>query len=108
MKEIYRGDTFEFDVSAKLETGEDYIFENGEKLRAGLKYNTLESSKYLLYQVKDVTDNTNEVHFEFTPSETKELTIGVKVFEVELTTKDGKVRTIYQGEIEVKGDVLND
>lgn len=108
MKEIYRGDTFEFDFSAELETGEQYTFENGEKLRAGLKRDTLESSKYLLYQLKEISENTTEVHFEFASSETKELTTGDKILEVELTTANGKVMTIYQDKIKVKGDVLND
>lgn len=108
VREIYRGDTFDFDVSAELETGEQYTFTNGERLRAGLKNDTFESSKYLLYQNKEIHDNTKEVHFEFTSDETKELTTGRKVFEVELTTATGKVMTIYQEDIEIKGDVLND
>lgn len=109
MKNIYRGDTFEFDFSADIEESEEqYIFEKGEKLRVGLKCNALESSEYLLYREKEITESTSEVHFEFPPDETKAITPGNKIIEVELTTKDGKVMTIYQESIWVKGDVLND
>lgn len=65
-------------------------------------------TKYLLYKVEEVQQMTDSVHFEFTPKETKKLPKGTKIFEVELTNVDGKVDTIFQDNVTIKGDIIND
>ena len=106
---LYRGDTFDFDVTAEYEKSKaPYIFEKDEILKMGLKVGDYEGAKYLLYKETKVNDTTDTVYFEFTPEETKKLSTGIRILEVQLTTSAGKVRTIYQENVEIKGDIIND
>ncbi len=104
---IYRGDTFPFDFSATLEDGSSYTFKKGETLKVGIK-NRIGNIDYLLYQKKEIEKDTQIVSFEFTHEEMKKICPGIKILELELTNLEGKVSTIYQKEIEIVGDVINE
>lgn len=112
--EIFRGDTFKFDFSATLEgSTELHTFEVGDVLKAGIK-EKIKNTDYLLYQEKTITAEAQEIPFEFSHEETMELPISSTgeslpaILEVELTNTAGVVSTLYQEEIEIAGDVINE
>lgn len=106
---IYRGDTFKFDFSATLEgSDEPHTFEQGDILKAGIK-STTRNPDYMIYQMKTIDEDTQEVEFEFSHEETMNLLVSKSaILEVELTNKAGKVSTLYQEEITIMGDVINE
>ena len=104
---IFRGDTFKFDFSAYLENGTIHTFQAEDILKVGMKANT-RSSEYILYQEKQITEQTDVVTFEFTHEEMIEATLGEKLLEIELTDTSGRVSTLYQEEIIIVGDVINE
>lgn len=107
MEEIFRGDTLEFDFSAvDKETGENYVFKIEDILKCGIKKNSSSADYYALKEIT-ISEETDIVHFEFTHEEMKDIGTGDAVIEVELTT-DGKVYTIYQEDILIKGDIVNE
>lgn len=107
--QIYRGDTFKFDFSATLEgSTELHTFEEGDVLKAAIKGN-VKSNNYILFQEKEIDVPTNEVTFEFSHQDM--MTVPLKeeaILEVELTDTAGRVSTLYQEEIEIVGDVINE
>ena len=105
--EIYRGDTFKFEFSATLEDGTVHTFQAGDTLKAGLKYN-YKSTEYQVYQEKNIAEDTETVMFEFSHEEMMQLTPGEEVLEVELTDTSGVVSTLYQEQITVVGDIINE
>lgn len=107
MDEIFRGDTLEFDFSATdKETGENYVFKVEDILKCGIKKNS-SSADYYALKVVTIAEASDIVHFEFTHEEMKDVGIGSAIIEVELNTS-GKVYTIYQEEILIKGDIVNE
>lgn len=107
--QIYRGDTFKFDFSATLEgSNELHTFEEGDILKAAIKSN-VKDNNYILFQEKEIDVPTNEVTFEFTHTETIKIPLKKEaILEVELTNVSGKVSTLYQEEIEIVGDVIDE
>ena len=104
---IFRGDTFEFDFSATLEDRITlHTFETGDVLKAGIK-RKIQNTDYMLYQSKTIEENTDTVRFEFSHEEMMLVSIGEAVLEVELTSA-GRVSTLYQEEIEIEGDVIDE
>ena len=55
-----------------------------------------------------IDKEAEEVTVMFTPEETRKCSKGVKILEVELTDKDGKVRTLFQGKLTIKEDLINE
>lgn len=104
---IYRGDTFEFDFSSTLTDGSTYIFEKGDLLKFGVKEKP-SNSRYLLYREVKIEEETERITVMFTPDETKRCSKGDKILEVELTDKDGKVRTLFQGKLTIMEDLINE
>lgn len=105
---IFRGDTFEFDFSANLINGTPYIFQTGDTLKAGVK-NSIGNNEYMLYDKKIIEDDIQTVTFSFPHTETIKLIPQKKaILEVELTDTQGKVMTLYQENIEIAGDVINE
>lgn len=104
---IYRGDTFEFDFSSTSTDGSTYVFEEGDLLKFGVK-EKFSNTRYLLYREVQIEKETEEITVMFTPDETKKCSKGDKILEVELTDKDGKVRTLFQGKLTIKEDLINE
>ena len=105
--QIFRGDTFEFDFNSKTADGSLYIFKVGDLLKVGVK-EKLSNTRYLLYREVQIEEEAEEITVMFTPEETKRLSPGDKMLEVELTDKEGKVRTLFQGKLTVKEDLINE
>ncbi len=105
--QIYRGDTFKFEFSATLEDGTEHTFQEGDILKVGLK-TSMPNTEYQIYQKKQITEPTKIVLFEFSHEETMKMTIGTKIMEIELTDTFGVVSTLYQEQIIVVGDVINE
>lgn len=104
--DIYRGDNFKFNVTAKKD-GELFIFYPGDSLKVGIKNKLTNTNCELLKKIL-ITERTDTVAVDFSHEETKKVCQGTKVLEVELTDSDGNVSTLYQGKINVKGDVINE
>jgi hypothetical protein len=100
-----RGDTFKYDIGAKMDDGSLYLFLPGDVLRVGIK-NKLTNSRYVAFKEIEVTEKKTAVTVEFPPSETKKWSLEPKILEAELTDTHVDVRTIYQDKIEMKGDVI--
>ena len=105
--QIFRGDTFEFDFHSISADGSTYIFKPGDLLKVGVK-EKLSNTRYLLYREVQIDKETEEITVMFTPEETKRLSKGDKMLEVELTDKEGKVRTLFQGKLTIKEDLINE
>lgn len=105
--QIYRGDTFKFEFSATLEDGTEHTFKEGDILKVGIKPR-ITNSEYQIYQKRQITEPTKTVLFEFSHEETMKMTIGEKIMEIELTDTSGVVSTLYQEQIIVVGDVINE
>ena len=106
--EIYRGDTFKFDFSATLEDGTAHTFEAGDILKAGIKTN-IGNDEYVIFQEITINDSVTEVMFEFSHQEMLNAPISENaILEIELTDTAGRVSTLYQEEIEIVGDVINE
>ena len=104
---VYRGDTFKFDFSATLQDGTVHIFKIGDILKAGMK-SDIKKSEYELYQKKELTEDTDIVTFEFSHTEMMKTRPGNRILEIELTDTTGRVSTLYQEEITIVGDIINE
>lgn len=103
--QFFRGDSFKYDIGAKMDDGSLYLFLPGDVLKVGIK-NKLSNTRYVAFKEIEVTEKTTAVTVEFTPSETRKWSLEPKILEAELTDTHGDVRTIYQDKIEMKGDVI--
>lgn len=103
--QFFRGDTFKYDVGAKMDDGSLYLFLPGDILRVGIK-NKISNSRYVAFKEIEVATKTTAVTVEFPPSETRKWSLEPKILEAELTDTHGDIRTIYQEKIEMKGDVI--
>ena len=102
----YTGDTFVFPFGFQNENKEPIDFEVGDILRFGMK-ESIYRKQYSLYKEIKITENTSEIQITFLPEETQQLFPNKKyIIELELTRGEF-VDTIYQDEILVKGDVVN-
>lgn len=104
---IYTGDTFEFDFYSTSIDGSPYVFKQGDLLKFGVK-EKFSNTRYLLYKEVRIEEEAEEITVMFTPEETRKCSKGIKILEVELTDKDGKVRTLFQGKLTVKEDLINE
>lgn len=104
---IFRGDTFEFDFVSTSVDGSPYIFKKGDLLKFGVK-EKFSNTRYLLYKEVRIEEEAEEVAVMFTPEETRKCSKGDKILEVELTDNEGKVRTLFQGKLTVKEDLINE
>lgn len=105
--EIYRGDTFRFNVTASLEDGTEYEFQKGDILKIGIK-EKLTNSRYSYYKKIVIEEAEKTIKFVFSHEETKKFCEGNKILEVELTDNQGNVYTIIQETIKIVGDVINE
>lgn len=105
--QIFRGDTFKFDFNATLEDGTNYMFQPGDTIKVGIKEKKSNSKCGVLKTLK-IEEATDVANFVFSHEETKHWCEGDKLLEVELTTENGEVATLYQGKITVTGDVINE
>lgn len=105
--DIFRGDTFEFDFDAKFTDGETYIFKPGDTLKVGVKQK-LSNTNYILFQKIDIEEETDTVTVIFSHEEMQKCCKGDKILEVELTHKNGTVRTLYQNKITILEDVIDE
>lgn len=105
--QFFRGDTFEFDFSSSLADGEAYVFQEGDILKVGVK-EKLNASRYLLFKEIEIEGQTELVTISFTAEETRKCKVGKKILEVELTDNSGRVRTLYQDNVTIKEDLINE
>jgi len=105
--QVFRGDTFEFDFNATSKDGGAYIFEPGDSLKIGIKQK-LSNTKYVLFQKIDIEEEMDTVTVIFSHEEMKKCCKGDKILEVELTDKNGVVRTLYQNKITILEDVIDE
>lgn len=107
--ELYRGDSLPISVSSKYKNGEQYIFKVGDVLKLGIK-RKLNSDTYDYFIEKTIESSTTQLDFNIPPEATKELIGGAKyILEAELTYNNGvDVATLFQEELYVKGDVINE
>lgn len=104
--EIFRGDTLKFDFTATLDK-KPYSFKKGDVLKVGIK-ESLKRPKCGLLKRIDINEDTESVRICFSHEEMKKVCEGDKILEVELTTTNKEVLTIYQEKIKIKGDVINE
>jgi len=105
--ETYRGDTFEFDFNASSINGEAYIFKAGDSLKVGVKEKA-SNIKYVLFKKIDIKEETDTIPIVFSHEEMKKCYVGDKILEIELTDKDGNVRTLYQDKLTILEDIINE
>lgn len=106
--QIYRGDTFIFDFSATLEDGTLHTFQTGDILKAGIK-KRIKDNNYVIFQEITIDEPTEEVTFKFNHETMMNVPVTKEaILEVELTNTLNIVSTIYQEEIEIVGDVINE
>lgn len=105
--EIYRGDTFKFDFVANLESGETYTFQPGDIVKVGIK-NKITNPKCGMLKIINIEEATDILNIVFSHEETKKWCEGKKLLELELTNTKGEVTTLYQGDITIVGDVINE
>lgn len=104
---IFRGDTFKFNVKASLQDGTVYKFQPGDIVKVGIK-EKISNSKCGLYREIKVEEEAEKLQVIFSHEEMKRCCEGTKLLEVELTDTQGNVYTIYQDKIQVVGDVINE
>lgn len=85
---ITRGDTLETKVSTELESGEDFVPGSGDKIRFALKKRYSDPNPIIIKNI-DVKDLILRLDAE----DTKILSPGRYVYDVELTTAEGYVDT---------------
>lgn len=98
--ELFRGDTF-----SKTIVFENYTLTEGDIVKVGLK-GTLYDDEYTLFTEIPIERSCTEIVFAF--DGTNNLEIGEYIFEIELTYNNGKVETVYQAPLTVRGDVIRD
>ncbi len=81
-----RGDTLVFKI-ALTKDGKDYVLSDGDKLTFTVKKTTTDTDALIS---KDVTSGVITID----PSDTAKLDYGTYVYDVQLTTADGKVDTV--------------
>lgn len=85
---ITRGDTLETTVAITTSEGEAYIPAEGDQIRFALKKSYTDATPII---VKSIPNDTLVLRVE--ASETKQLSVGSYVYDIELTTADGYVDT---------------
>lgn len=85
---LTRGDTFEALISITQEDGSSYVLKEGDTVRFAMK-SSYEDETPLL--VKDIPVSTMILVLE--PLDTKKLNFGKYVYDIQLTTIEGKVDT---------------
>lgn len=106
---IIRGDNFKFNFFANIVgTNILHTFEQGDVLKAALK-TSINNQKYELYKKITLEEDMQIVPFNFTHEETINLPVSDEaILEVEWTDIAGEVHTIYQRDVEIKGDVIDE
>ena len=86
---LTRGDSFyaEVEMIDKV-TGEEYVPEEGDRVRFALKRRCEDKTALL---IKEIPIETQMLHLE--PQDTKSLSFGEYVYDIELTTASGDVDT---------------
>lgn len=105
--QVYRGDTFEFDFQATSKDGGVYTFKPGDSLKVGVKQKA-SNSKYILFQKIDIEEELEEITIVFSHEEMKKCCKGDKVLEIELTDKEGAVRTLFQNKLTILEDIIDE
>lgn len=85
---LTRGDTFEAQISIAQEDGSPYIPKDGDTVRFAMKSSYTDETPLI---VKDIPVSTMILVLE--PIDTKALNFGKYVYDIQLTTIDGKVDT---------------
>lgn len=85
---LTRGDTFEAQISITQEDGSPYIPKDGDTVRFAMKSSYTDETPLI---VKDIPVSTMILVLE--PIDTKALIFGKYVYDIQLTTIDGKVDT---------------
>ena len=104
---IYRGDTFKFNFTAKLEDETPYKFQPGDLIKVGIKAR-LTNPRCAVLKPIIIEEEKDSVQVVFSHDETKKWCEGDKILEVELTDTQGNVYTILQEKITIVGDVINE
>ena len=98
---ITRGDTLETKVSVEFESGEDFVPDSGDKIRFALKKRYSDSKPII---VKSIDGESLILRLD--AEETKTLSPGRYVYDIELTTAEGYVDTfIDRGTVYVTEEV---
>ena len=98
---ITRGDTLETPVDIELESGKDFYPSNGDRIRFALKKRYSDSKPIIIKSI----DGENLI-LRLDAEETKALSPGRYVYDIELTTAEGYVDTfIDRGEFYVTEEV---
>lgn len=85
---LTRGDTFEAQISITQEDGSPYIPKDGDTVRFAMKSSYTDETPLI---VKDIPVSTMILVLE--PIDTKALNFGKYVYDIQLTTIDGKIDT---------------
>ena len=107
MEDIYRGDTFKFDIAAELEEGIPYTFQKGDIIKVGMKA-SLAQSKCNLFKKIVVEEATDTIPVAFSHEEMMKCCEGIKLLEAELTDTEGNVKTLFQEKVKIVGDLINE
>lgn len=89
---MIRGDSESFTVSVELDTGEDYALEDGDTIYFTVKQNATSSKNELQKIVKSFPDGVAVI--EILPEDTKHMRFISYVYDIQLTTKNGEVKTL--------------
>ena len=91
---LTRGDSFYTEVGmTKKDTGEEYIPQEGDVIRFGLKKNAEQTDCII---EKKIPNDTRILHLE--PNDTKKLPFGKYVYDIEITFANGDVDTFINNE----------
>lgn len=88
---LTRGDTFIADVEILDANGEIYVPGNGDSIRFAMKENYTDEDPLV---VKDIPITT--MRLELQPEDTKYLSFKTYVYDIQLTTADGRVDTFIE------------
>lgn len=97
---LTRGDTLFLTVNLTNSEGEPYVPQQGDTLRFAMKKKIASEQPIIL---KEIPINT--MTFEFKPEDTKELSYGSYVYDIEVTDAHGHVTTVILGKFKITEEV---
>lgn len=109
-KALYKGNSVNSNFSIQDSvTGEDYVFQVGDKVRLGIKQ-SLEDTEYLVYKEFEITEPGTNLALILTPEETNGIITEEKgILEIELEYNGGQsIKTVYQDKIKLEGVVIDE
>ena len=97
---LTRGDTLFLNLSLTNPDGSDYEPADGDSIRFAMKRKIKDQDCLILKEIP-----TDTMVLELEPSDTKSLSFGTYVYDIELTTATGRVSTVILGNLELTKEV---